>query len=159
MTDNPTSSWAEFLRFRFVIGELIPWLFTGAGLVALTFYRDVQARERQLADTQRLAQDAQLLALRYQINPHFLFNTLNSISALVLDDRKEDAEDMLLRLSAFFRQTLAIDPAQSITLAQEIELQRTYLAIEQRRFGDMLRVEVAMPAALATALVPSLILQ
>ena len=159
MTDYPVASWAELYDFSRIYTMVIPFLFTGAGLVAYSFYRDVMARERQLAEAQRLAQEAQLLALRYQINPHFLFNTLNAVSTLVLDRRNQAAETMLLKLAAFFRLTLTLDPGKSIPLAREIELQRTYLAIEQTRFGDELRVEIDLPHALEAALAPALLLQ
>ncbi|WP_269713781.1 sensor histidine kinase [Caulobacter sp. NIBR2454] len=159
MTDYPQRAWEEIWSLSYIYAVAMPFLFTGAALVAYSFWRDVQARERQLAETQRLAQEAQLVALRYQINPHFLFNTLNAISALVLDHRNAAAETMLLRLSAFFRLTLTLEPTEAIVLSREIELQRTYLDIEQARFTDALDVAVDLPPALENALVPALILQ
>ncbi|MDG2523526.1 histidine kinase [Caulobacter segnis] len=159
MTDFPTRSWSELYDFGRIYTMVIPFMFNGAGLVAYCFHRDVLARERQLAEAQQMAQEAQLLALRYQINPHFLFNTLNAASTLVLERRNQAAETMLLRLAAFFRLTLTLDPRQAIPLVREIELQRTYLAIEQTRFGDELKVRIKLPPVLEHALVPALLLQ
>ena len=107
----------------------------------------------------REAQEAQLRALRYQINPHFLFNTLNSLSSLILTKRTDTAEQMLMNLSTFFRATLAADPTADVSLDEEIKLQRLYLDIEQIRFPERLTVEVDVPEALQAARVPVLILQ
>ena len=98
----------------------------------------------------REAQEAQLRALRYQINPHFLFNTLNSLSSLVLTKRTETAERMLMNLSTFFRATLSADPTADVPLDEEIKLQRLYLDIEQIRFPDRLTVEIDVPEACST---------
>ncbi|MGZ8282863.1 MAG: sensor histidine kinase, partial [Allosphingosinicella sp.] len=107
----------------------------------------------------REAQEAQLRALRYQINPHFLFNTLNSLSSLILSQRTDVAERMLMNLSTFFRATLAADPTADVPLEEEIKLQRLYLDIEQIRFPDRLTVEIDVPESLQPARVPVLILQ
>ena len=98
-------------------------------------------------------------ALRYQINPHFLFNTLNSLSSLILSQQTDVAERMLMNLSTFFRATLSADPTADVSLEEEIKLQRLYLDIEQIRFPDRLTVEVDVPDALQSARVPMLILQ
>src|SRR6185295_11472856 len=92
-------------------------------------------------------------------NPHFLFNTLNSISSLVGEERNADAETMLLNLATFVRSTLTEEPTGTISLREEIELQRLYLAIEQARFGDRLKVEIDLPLQLTGVQVPALILQ
>nr|WP_243852994.1 histidine kinase [Sphingomonas naasensis] len=105
-----------------------------------------------------MAHTAKLRALSNQINPHFLFNSLNSISALILDGRGAEAERMLARLSTFFRSTLAIDPLVDVPLEQEFELHRRYLAIEQMRYPD-LAVEIDLPDNLRKAAVPALIIQ
>jgi two-component system LytT family sensor kinase len=105
-----------------------------------------------------LAHEAQLRALRYQVDPHFLFNALNSVSALVVMNRVQDAENMITRLSRFFRQTLIADPNAEITLREEVDLQRAYLEIEQVRFPDF-TIDIAIPGELEPALVPALILQ
>jgi LytS/YehU family sensor histidine kinase len=105
------------------------------------------------------AQAAQLRALRYQINPHFLFNTLNSLSALVLRRRTEEAERMIANLAAFFRASLTPDPTEDVPLSEEIRMQQLYLDIEKVRFPERLlaRFEIAPEAARAS--VPGLILQ
>jgi LytS/YehU family sensor histidine kinase len=97
--------------------------------------------------------------LRYQLNPHFLFNTLNAISTLVLDGRRDQANGMVGALSGFLRYSLDSDPEQRVTLEQEIESVRRYLTIEQVRFADRLRVGILVTPEAASALVPSLILQ
>jgi two-component system, LytTR family, sensor kinase len=97
--------------------------------------------------------------LRYQLNPHFLFNSLNAISALVLDHRNGDAEKMLLRLSRFLRQTLDADPTDLTRLGEELQLQRLYLDMEVARFGDKLRIRYDVPESLHDCLTPSLLLQ
>lgn len=127
--------------------------------VALSYSRQLRIADQRASCLAREAQDAQLRALRYQINPHFLFNTLNSLSSLVLAERTETAEKMLMNLSAFLRSTLAADPAADVSLAEEIELQKLYLEIEQIRFPDRLKVEVDAPEALMDRRVPVLILQ
>jgi LytS/YehU family sensor histidine kinase len=118
------------------------------------------ARERESAlAANAMAHQAQLRMLRYQLNPHFLFNTLNAISTLVLDGRRETANGMVGALSGFLRYSLDSDPEQRVTLNQEIESVRRYLGIEQVRFGDRLRVGILVTPEAGSALVPSLILQ
>ena len=113
-------------------------------------------RRRRLADAESAAQAAQVRALRYQVNPHFLFNTLNSLSSLVMTGRTDRAEAMLLALSTFFRTSLSLDPGADVTLAEEIELQRLYLDIEKARFPDRLNVEIDVPTELERARLPAL---
>ncbi|HEX2793385.1 MAG TPA: histidine kinase [Croceicoccus sp.] len=121
----------------------------------------VQARvaERREGEYRRAAKAAELKSLRYQVNPHFLFNTLNSLSALVMTDRNEQAETMIQTISTFYRRSLSGDPTHDVPLSEEIELQRLYLQIEAVRFPDRLRVEVEVPAHLANARVPGMLLQ
>src|SRR3546814_2133312 len=102
---------------------------------------------------------AQLAMLRYQLNPHFQFNTLNSISTLVLLKQSEPANAMLSRLSAFLRYTLANEPTAQVTLAQEIETLKLYLDIEKMRFEDRLRPHFHIDPAVARARLPSLLIQ
>ncbi|SMF74342.1 sensor histidine kinase [Allosphingosinicella indica] len=137
-------------------GYYLAW--TGTHL-ALTYHWEAEDRHRQYAMMQELAQEAHIAALRYQVNPHFLFNTLNAISALVTEGRREEAEAMLLNLSAFLRSTLSGDPGGIIPLSDEIALQRLYLAIEEARFSERMRVELDVPEELAHVGVPALILQ
>jgi LytS/YehU family sensor histidine kinase len=136
------------------------WFFLAWGAVYLAVAHSARSadREQRLAEMREYAQEARLMALRYQVNPHFLFNTLNSISALILDGRSRDAEDMIARLSDFFRATLAVDPVAKTRLDEEIALQRAYLAVEQVRFPDM-RVVIDLREGTECAQVPPLILQ
>lgn len=151
------------LTLRYLIPATIFWAWPfaiwAAGLLALLHDSEVRRRERALAQVRIQAQEAQMRALRYQINPHFLHNTLNAIAALILDGRNDLAEEMVIQLSQFFRLSLALDPLADVTLADEIALQRLYLSIEEVRFDDHFRVEIDLPPALETALVPGLILQ
>src|SRR4029079_4374833 len=101
---------------------------------------------------------AQVRALRYQVNPHFLFNTLNSLSSLVMSGRADRAQEMLMALSAFFRTSLSMDPSVDVSVSEEIALQRLYLDIEQVRFPNRLDVNIDIPDELAGARVPALIL-
>ena len=97
--------------------------------------------------------------LRYQLNPHFLFNTLNSISTLVLLKQTERANAMLARLSSFLRYTLANEPTAKVTLAQEVETLKLYLEIEKMRFEDRLRPLFRIESDTIGARLPSLLLQ
>jgi len=106
-----------------------------------------------------MAHEAQLKMLRYQLNPHFLFNTLNAISTLILDKDNELANTMVTRLSHFLRYSLDNDPMQKVNLAQELDALRLYLDIEKVRFDERLRLEVNLEPDARKALIPSLILQ
>lgn len=127
--------------------------------LALTFAKDVGASERRAAQFAQAAQQAELRALRYQVNPHFLFNTLNSLSSLVITGRTKEAEAMIQNLSTFFRSSLSGDPTADVPLEDEIALQRLYLDIEAVRFPKRLEVEIHFPNALRDWPVPGLILQ
>jgi len=150
-------------RFRYALDASITWLFFYIGWSA--FYIAVQAQahamgaQRRLAVAESAAQAAQVRALRYQVNPHFLFNTLNSLSSLVMTGRTDRAETMLLALSTFFRTSLSLDQSADVTLAEEIDLQRLYLDIEKSRFPDRLHVEIDIPMELEQARLPALLLQ
>ena len=146
-----------------LLGASIYWwaplgLWT-AGLLAWQHERRARARERQAIVAQAEAQEAQVRALRYQINPHFLYNTLNSVSSLIMDGRNAEADAMVLELAAFFRASLSVDPAADVPLKDEIEHQLLYLGIEQARFADRVQVTVDVPPTLEKAGVPSFILQ
>jgi two-component system, LytTR family, sensor kinase len=131
-----------------------------AGLYyAINYFLRVEEQADQLKALEIQATSAQLAMLRYQINPHFLFNTLNSISTLVLLKQTEPANAMLSRLSAFLRYTLINEPSARVTLEQEVETLRLYLEIEKMRFEDRLRTRFDIDPRAASAMVPSLILQ
>ena len=116
-----------------------------------------QIRQRERLESQ--ASSAQLAMLRYQLNPHFLFNTLNSISTLVLLKQTERANAMLARLSSFLRYTLANEPTANVTLAQEVETLKLYLEIEKMRFEDRMRPHFRVEPDTIGARLPSLLLQ
>src|SRR5687767_8511332 len=126
--------------------------------LALSYSITVQEQERHAAELAVQAQEAQNRALRYQINPHFPFNTLNAIAALVRDAPAR-AEEMVVQLSEFFRRSLAVNPMEDLTLSEEVELQRLYLEIERTRFPDRMRFDVDLDDGSAEARVPALLLQ
>ena len=144
---------------RMILYWFAQFLGWSALLLALVYHREVQDRERQLSSLREQAYGAQMRALRYQINPHFLFNTLNALAALIEERELPNAERMVMSLSAFLRSTLALDPLQDISLADELDIQARYLEIERERFSDRLSIELDVPADLRGAMVPSLILQ
>jgi two-component system, LytTR family, sensor kinase len=150
-------------RIRLALDTAVVWLFFYIGWSAFYLANQAQAdamgAQRRLADAESAAQAAQVRALRYQVNPHFLFNTLNSLSSLVMTGRSDRAETMLLALSTFFRTSLSFDPGADVTLAEEIDLQRLYLDIEMARFPDRLSVEIDIPKDLEQARLPALLLQ
>jgi LytS/YehU family sensor histidine kinase len=118
----------------------------------------VLAAARREAESRVLARDAELQMLRTQINPHFLFNSLNSISALTGFDPAA-AREMTVDLAQFFRRTLALAERERITLGEEVVLCEHFLAIEKRRFGAKLGVEMRIGAEAADCLLPPMTLQ
>jgi hypothetical protein len=153
----------QWEQFRMAADAAVVWLFFfvawSAFYLAALSQAQALALQRRAAAAESAAQEAQVRALRYQVNPHFLFNTLNSLSSLVMSGRPEEAETMILKLSTFFRTSLSLDPNADVTLAEEIELQRLYLDIEKTRFPRRLKVEFDVPPSLADARLPALILQ
>jgi len=150
-------------RIRWIADSSVTWFFFFAAWSAFYLATLAQAQalgaQRRAAQAEAAARAAQVRALRYQVNPHFLFNTLNSLSSLIMTGRAEKAEEMLLALSTFFRTSLSLDPSADVTLAEEIDLQRLYLDIEKVRFPSRLRVEIDIPEELQSARMPALILQ
>jgi LytS/YehU family sensor histidine kinase len=126
---------------------------------AINFFLQIEEQNDQLIRLENQATQAQLAMLRYQLNPHFLFNTLNSISTLVLLKQTEPANAMLSRLSSFLRYTLVNEPTGRVTVAQEIDTLKLYLDIERMRFEERLRTEFRIDPAAEPALLPSLLLQ
>jgi two-component system, LytTR family, sensor kinase len=137
------------------------WVFLSlsAIILALIYSADIRDRETQIHALQSLAQSAQIRALRYQLNPHFLFNALNSIAGLMTRHRVAEAEAMTVSLADFLRMSLALDPQSTIPLDKEVHLQRLYLDIEKVRFPERLRTHVDIAPDAEQALVPSLITQ
>jgi LytS/YehU family sensor histidine kinase len=125
---------------------------------AATFYRDARDRQIQAVQLESLLQQAQLEALRSQLNPHFLFNALHSMAELVHTDPKL-AEQLIVRLGELLRQVLQSSTRQEVTLAEELEFIRGYVEIEQMRLGERLRVSWDIEAGALDARVPSLIVQ
>ena len=147
----------ETIAYQSLYWFLFYFSWTTAYL-ALSYSITTREHERRFNALRTEAQEAKIRALRYQINPHFLFNALNSIAELIGENR-EQAEKMVLNLAGFFRTTLAINPTEDVRLANEIELQKLYLDMERVRFPERLSYSVDVPPELADALVPSLILQ
>ena len=126
---------------------------------AFTYFVEARERETQAARLTAQLAEARLGALRMQLHPHFLFNSLNAITVLVRDQRTRDASTMLELLSDLLRQVLRTDPSQEVTLAEELRFLEQYLAIEQVRFSDRLTVSFDVSADLGDAAVPGFILQ
>ncbi|HKU16507.1 MAG TPA: histidine kinase [Steroidobacteraceae bacterium] len=123
------------------------------------YYESMQQQREAALRSSALAQEAQLKMLRYQLNPHFLFNTLNAISTLILDHRNTTANSAVTGLSEFLRYTLDQDPMKKVTVAQEVDALNLYLEIEKLRFGPRLTIEYAIDANASGMLMPSLLLQ
>jgi signal transduction histidine kinase len=144
---------SNFISFSWLYGLL------GTIYVILHTHAAMRERELQLVEARSLAHAAQLTALRLQLNPHFLFNTLNAISSLIVTGRSAEGEKMLGKLSDFLRTALVADTSGAGTLGEELEMLQTYLEIEAVRFGDRLTVEFVAPDDLLDLPVPNLILQ
>ena len=127
--------------------------------LALLAGAQAQVAERREGEFRRAAKAAELRSLRYQVNPHFLFNTLNSLSSLVMTGRTERAEEMIQAMSNFYRHSLAEDTIADVPLADEFALQQHYLEIEEARFPERLTTRFDLPAHLADCRVPGMILQ
>jgi two-component system LytT family sensor kinase len=140
--------WAVFLYFT-VLGSVY----------AFTYYHEARERESQQARLTAQLAEARLSALRMQLNPHFLFNSLNAITVLVRDQNTRDASRMLELLSGVLRQVLQSGKRQEVTLGDELHFTEQYLAIEQVRFSDRLEVRWDINPELRDVLVPEFILQ
>jgi len=142
--------------------SMLPFTLLGtwsALYYAINYFLQVEEQADRLERLEAQTTSAQLAMLRYQLNPHFLFNTLNSISTLVLLKQTEPANAMLTRLSSFLRHTLISQPGGKVTLAQEVETLKLYLGIERMRFEERLRTEFNIEPAAAHARLPSMLLQ
>jgi two-component system LytT family sensor kinase len=140
--------WSVFLYFL-VLGSLY----------AFTYYYEAREREAQQSRLAAQLAEARLGALRMQLNPHFLFNSLNAITVLVRDQKTRDAARMLELLSGVLRQVLQGEKQHEVTLDEELRFIRKYLAIEQVRFSDRLQIRWSIEPTLRDALVPAFILQ
>jgi two-component system, LytTR family, sensor kinase len=151
-------SWSTTLLYHVLI-----FLIAYALILTLTYLVDSRDNvARQVSETARLNEElsrAQLAALRRQIEPHFMFNALNSIAGLVRDRRNDAAVSMIVGLSEFLRRATENSHRSQVTLAEEVEYLQRYVDIQQVRFGERLRVSVDIPADLLGAQVPNLLLQ
>jgi len=145
------------LGLLFGMGVLLYLLSAGLHYGALAVETSRQA-ERSAAEARSLAREAELAALRSQINPHFLFNSLHSISALATQDGVR-AREMCVRLADFLRHSLGLGSRETIPLGEELALAKSYLEVEQVRFGERLRVVEQIDAACRECAVPALLLQ
>jgi two-component system, LytTR family, sensor kinase len=151
--------------------EWLSWIFTtlpfGVAVYlcvvgiehATRYFIDAREREVQVARLSEQLSSARFAALQAQLNPHFLFNTLNTITVLVRDDDRQGAVSIIEHLSELLRRTLSRHRANEVTLGEELDLVRQYVAIEQSRFSDRLRPEFRIPESLMSAAVPSFALQ
>lgn len=155
---EPDQSYIDVLLDR---TQASPWIMLAwcCGFLALDYNERLRTNELRMVELQALAADAENRMLRYQIQPHFLFNTLTALSTLILDRENERAERMVMALSRFLRHSLVRSPEDRIPLRGEVEAQEQYLGIEQERFGERLRFEKRIEPGAERLLVPSLILQ
>jgi len=152
----PVGLWVYIKDAPYTSYIFIAWtgLYFGIGN-----YLELQQQKEKTLRASALAHQAQLKMLRYQLNPHFLFNTLNAISTLVLDKDVVSADRMLGKLSAFLRSSLVNEPTQKVTLEQELQTLELYLEIEKTRFQKRLRIKFVIAERARDALLPSLLLQ
>jgi signal transduction histidine kinase len=142
-----------------VMGSFYIMLCWSGLYFGIKYYQQLQEQTEQTLKAVAAAHKAQLKMLRYQLNPHFLFNTLNAISTLILDGSNKTANLAVTRLSDFLRYTLDNDPMSRVTLGSELSALDLYLEIEKVRFGDRLIIEKDIDERAESGLLPSLILQ
>jgi signal transduction histidine kinase len=158
--EEPTfwQGYARALSLWLHWGLLVYWLIV-AGVHALAYYHTSRQRAMQAVRLQSQLTQARLRALRMQLHPHFLFNTLNTIATYVREQRRDAAVDLIADLADLLRASLDEGAAQEVPLHREISFIRRYLEIEERRFGNRLEVRFRVPDALLDAHVPTMILQ
>ncbi len=155
-TCKPTNHMAFIAYSLGYIYVVLAWVGFYMGI---KYYRQLQNETERTLAARSMAHQAQLKMLRYQLNPHFLFNTLNAISTLILDRDNAAANRMVQGLSSFLRHSLDNDPMQRVTLRQELDALTLYLDIEKIRFAERLRIETDIDEDCWRALLPSLLLQ
>jgi hypothetical protein len=155
--DWKMTHWYEYFSGA-VSGSYLMLCWSGL-YFGIKYYESLQLQREATLRSATLAQEAQLRMLRYQLNPHFLFNTLNAISTLILDSENRTANQAVTRLSDFLRYTLDQDPMKKVTVRQELDALNMYLSTERLRFGERMRIEYAIEEPALEALVPSLLLQ
>jgi two-component system, LytTR family, sensor kinase len=151
-----TNLWQVFGGSLYNSFTLLSWSVLCVGI---KHQQALHAERERALQAEALAHSARLEALRYQLNPHFLFNSLNAISTLVMEHRNDDATQMLARLGDLLRSTLDRPAGDDVPLAEELDVVRRYLAVEQVRFGDRLQVDFEVDGDAMRGLVPPLILQ
>ncbi|PZU09782.1 sensor histidine kinase [Sphingomonas sp.] len=149
----------SLIRTRFASSFLSHTYLTLANAALLVLLVEAQRASEQRLVLVRAEADARAVALRLQLNPHFVFNTLNSISSLIVTRRIDDAEEMIERLADFLRQSLKSDPNELVPLEDEFATVETYLDIEAVRFGNRMIVELDCAPAVGRLQVPNYILQ
>ncbi|MEJ6982569.1 histidine kinase [Pedobacter sp. P351] len=145
------------LIIRFCVAFL---LISGMGLMSMLWYTQQEQKESEgrKADAERLARDAELYKLRQQLQPHFLFNSLNSISALI-GRRPDEARTMIYQLSDFLRGTLRKEENEFVSLEEELQHLQLYLDIEKVRFGHRLKTEIKQDEGCSSLILPAMLLQ
>lgn len=151
--------WVQQLHINRYGMEILVYGFVAGIIVVVQLQLRAQRDAMRAVELQRQLSAAHLRALQMQLEPHFLFNTLNAITTLVELGRKEDAAEMLSHLNAILKSTLARDTPEKVPLSQELEIVENYLAIEQVRFADRLRVEMKVEREALDSLVPCFLLQ
>ena len=141
------------------VGSAYVFLLWSGLYFGIKYYQNLQEQTKRALAANASAHEAQLKMLRYQLNPHFLFNTLNAISTLILDNKNDQANRSVTRLSRFLRYTLDNDPMKKLSLQQELDALNLYLEIEKVRFQDRLQLSYNVNTDALQALVPSLIMQ
>lgn len=158
----PASAHLNSVEYLFLINGLMlmaVYVIYMAGVGLMLAQHELREREKSLAAAREAAQEAQLAALRFQINPHFLFNALNAVSSLIGAGQRDEAGAVVSRLAEFFRASLDAAPGDLARLGDEFDVVASYLDIEAARFGPRMRIDVDCPADLDEALVPHFLLQ
>lgn len=156
--DMPVLNMSPHLSILFFLAGFASYLLALLAFDVYIAFHNIREAERREAASRLLARDAELQVLRSQIDPHFLFNSLNSISALTAIDAAA-ARTMTIALADFFRQTLAIAEQEKISLKEELRLCENFLAVEKIRFGKKLMTEMQIDPETGHALIPPMILQ
>jgi len=158
---NPQPVYVKFMSQSLIIRFFTNFLAIGwMAMISMIWYSqlDQKENEKRKSEAEKLARDAELYNLRQQLQPHFLFNSLNSINALI-GFKPDEARKMIHQLSDFLRGTLKKDDQQQITLNEELEHLNLYLEIEKVRFGHRLKTEISCDDSCRTAILPALMLQ
>lgn len=156
----------DAVYIKFLSGSMIIRLFTNflaigwMAMISMLWYgqQDQKENEKRKAEAEKLARDAELYNLRQQLQPHFLFNSLNSINALI-GFKPDEARKMIHQLSDFLRGTLRKEDQQQVSLAEELEHLNLYLEIEKVRFGHRLKTEISCDENCGASILPSMMLQ